>query len=207
MPLDAVLHLIASFGYIALFALLVGGLVGIPVPDEMLLMVAGYLVFKGGLNGPGAAMAAFLGSICGITITYFLGRTGGYYLIKKLFSFFNISQDRLAHAVALIGSRGRWAMPLSYFMPGLRQATPFTAGTLGIRFAVFAAATYPAGLVWAAAFVALGYYAGEEWLNASQEIHRCLGIGALVITVLLMCAFIVRLRYFGKQPGAKPIAQ
>ena len=207
MPLDAVLHWISSCGYIALFALFAGGLVGIPVPDEMLLMLAGYLVFKGGLNGPGAALAAFLGSICGITITYFLGRTGGYYLIKKLLTFFNISQDRLAHAVALIGSRGRWAMPLSYFMPGLRQATPFTAGTFGIRFVVFAAATYPAGFVWAAAFVALGYYAGEEWLNTSQAIHQYLGIGALLIAVLLICAFMVRQKYFKKQPESQPARQ
>ena len=204
MPLDAVLHWISSCGYIALFALFAGGLVGIPVPDEMLLMLAGYLVFKGSLNGPGAAMAAFLGSSCGITITYFLGRTGGYYLIKKIFSFFNISQDRLGNAVALIGSRGRWAMPFSYFMPGLRQATPFTAGTFGIRFVVFAAATYPAGFVWAAAFVALGYYAGEEWLKASQEIHSCLGIGVLVFAVLLMGLLIVRRRYFKKKPGESP---
>ena len=203
MPLDAVLQWISSWGYIAIFSFFAGGLVGIPVPDEMLLMLAGYVVFKGGLNGSAAAIAAFLGSICGITITYFLGRTGGYYLIKKLVHFFNISQDRLDHAVALIGTRGRWAMPLSYFMPGLRQATPFTAGTLGIRFSVFAAATYPAGFVWAAAFVALGYYAGEEWLNASQEIHQCLGIGALVFGVLLMGAFIVRRKYFEKQLGAK----
>ena len=204
MPLDAVLHLIASCGYIAIFALFAGGLVGIPLPDELLLAGVGYLVFKGGLNGAGATMAGFLGSICGITITYFLGRTGGYYLIKKLFNFFNISQDRLVHAVALIGSRGRWAMPLSYFMPGLRQATPFAAGALGIRFPVFAAATYPAGFVWAAAFVALGYYAGEEWLNASQAIHQYLRIGALVFAVLLTSALIVRRKYFANQPGAKP---
>ena len=76
MPLDAFVHWVSSCSYIAIFALFAGGLVGIPVPDEMLLMLAGYLVFKGGLNGPAAAMAAFLGSSCGITITYFLGRTG-----------------------------------------------------------------------------------------------------------------------------------
>ena len=98
-------------------------------------------------------------------------------------------------------------MPLSYFIPGLRQATPFMSGALGIRFAVFAAATYPAGLVWTAAFVALGYYAGEEWLNASQQMHRCLGICALVFAVLFTSAFIVRRIYFGNQAGGKPTIQ
>ena len=207
MPLDAVLHGISSWGYIAIFALFAGGLVGVPLPDELLLAGVGYLVFKGDLRGVPAALTAFLGSSCGITMTYVLGRTGGYYLIKKLFTFFNISHDRLARAVALLGSRGRWAMPLSYFMPGLRQATPFAAGALGIRFPVFAAATYPAGLVWAAACVALGYYAGEEWLNTSQAIHQYLGIGALVIAVLLICAFMVRQKYFKKQPESQPARQ
>ena len=204
MPLDAALHWMSSWGYIAIFTFFAGGIVGIPVPDEMLLMFAGYLVFKGRLNGPETALAAFLGSSCGITTTYVLGRTGGYYLIKKIFSFFHISRVRLDNAIALIGSRGRWAMPLSYFMPGLRQATPFAAGMLGIRFPVFAAATYPAGLLWAAACVALGYYAGEEWFIASRRIHRCLGIGALVFAVVLTSAFIVRRKYFLNQAETKP---
>jgi membrane protein DedA with SNARE-associated domain len=44
-----VLAWIAQYGYLAIFSLLVLGIVGLPVPDETLLTFTGYLVFRGHL--------------------------------------------------------------------------------------------------------------------------------------------------------------
>ena len=72
-----ILAWITQYGYLAIFGLLVFGIVGLPVPDETLLTFTGYLVFKGHLSLPLACAAAFAGSTCGITISYTLGRTFG----------------------------------------------------------------------------------------------------------------------------------
>jgi len=62
---------IAHYGYPAIFFLLIGGIVGFPVPDQLLLIISGYLVLTGSLSMTPTLIAAILGSICGITISYF----------------------------------------------------------------------------------------------------------------------------------------
>jgi membrane protein DedA with SNARE-associated domain len=61
---------ITTYGYVAIFGLLILGIVGLPVPDEALLTFVGYLSFKGELHLGGAVLAAILGTSCGITISY-----------------------------------------------------------------------------------------------------------------------------------------
>ena len=77
MLVDTVLQWIGQYGYIAIFSLLVLGIVGLPVPDETLLTFTGYLVFQGHLSLGLAFLSCFAGSACGITLSYILGRTFG----------------------------------------------------------------------------------------------------------------------------------
>src|SRR6516225_10416948 len=71
---DAAFQWIAQHGYAGIFSLLVFGIVGLPVPDEWLLTFSGYLVYKRTLLFLPTFGAAFLGSACGITVSYLLGR-------------------------------------------------------------------------------------------------------------------------------------
>ena len=50
------------------------GIVGLPIPDETLLTFSGYLIYKHSFVLPLAFAAAFAGSACGISISYWLGR-------------------------------------------------------------------------------------------------------------------------------------
>ena len=75
--MEFVQHWIGQYGYFGIFALLVLGIVGLPVPDETLLTLVGYLLYRGKLNLAPALAAVLLGSVCGITISYLLGRTTG----------------------------------------------------------------------------------------------------------------------------------
>ena len=192
MTPETVLHWLSAYGYLALFFLLAGGIVGIPLPDELLLASAGYLVYEGNLQGFATIMAAFTGSICGITITYSLGRTAGNYLIRKWGPAVRISEERLNRAGAMLERRGGSALFCSYFIPGLRQASPFAAGVTGIRFPVFAVCAYPAGLVWSAGFVMAGYYAGEQWLCIAQAMRQTLFYSFSILVLLFVLIYFAR---------------
>src|SRR5260370_4532424 len=93
--METVYQLISQYGLIAVFCLLVLGIVGLPVPDETLLTFSGYLVFKGHFRFLPTVAAAYAGSICGITISYTIGRTGGFYLIHKYGPYMHLPKDRL----------------------------------------------------------------------------------------------------------------
>src|ERR1022692_4940960 len=71
-----VLAWIAQYGYLAIFSLLVLGIVGLPVPDETLLTFTGYLVFQGHLALPLAFLSGWAGSACGITLSWPRGLNG-----------------------------------------------------------------------------------------------------------------------------------
>src|ERR1700682_1415503 len=100
--METVLHLIQQYGHLAIFCLLVLGIVGLPVPDETLLTFSGYLVYKGHFHYLSTVATAYAGSICGITISYMIGRTGGIYLIHKYGPYVHLTKERLFPAHSLV---------------------------------------------------------------------------------------------------------
>src|SRR6266567_2683703 len=95
-----VLAWITQYGYLAIFSLLMFGIVGLPVPDETLLTFTGYLLFKGHLSPIPAFATALAGSVCGITLSYTLGRVFGIKLIHRYGRYLRIREEHIdkAHA-------------------------------------------------------------------------------------------------------------
>jgi membrane protein DedA with SNARE-associated domain len=60
--MDLAFAWITHYGYVAIFLLLMFGIVGLPVPDEALLTFVGYLSFKGDLQLVASLLTAFLGT-------------------------------------------------------------------------------------------------------------------------------------------------
>src|SRR5215470_20121345 len=77
---------VGQYGYPAIFFILVGGIVGVPVPDQLLLVISGYLVLTHSLSLVPTLLAAILGSIVGITLSYALGRGSGAYISRIRFA-------------------------------------------------------------------------------------------------------------------------
>lgn len=89
---------ITHYGYVAIFFLLVLGIVGFPVPDEALLTFVGYLSFQGHLHVVAALLTAFLGTACGITISFELGRLLGLQVFTRLGRMFHVAPERIIEA-------------------------------------------------------------------------------------------------------------
>ena len=171
---------ISQYGYPAIFCLLVLGIVGLPVPDETLLTFTGYLVFRGDLRLPLAFAAAFTGSVCGITLSYVLGRTFGIALIHRYGKYVWIREEHVNRAHEWFERVGTWGLTFGYFVPGVRHFTAYAAGISSLEYPRFAAYAYSGALLWAATFIALGYFLGERWEVVSKNIHH----KAAVVTVI-----------------------
>jgi membrane protein DedA with SNARE-associated domain len=182
--METVFRLISEYGHVAIFGLLVLGIVGLPVPDETLLTFAGYLVYKGHFHYLPTIAAAFAGSICGITISYIIGRTGGLYLIHKYGPYVHLTKKRLDRVHNWFERMGRWALFFGYFMPGIRHFTAVVAGSSELEPHVFALFAYSGGFLWVVTFISLGYFLGERWSSISEEIHGVL----LWITIAAVAA-------------------
>ena len=195
--MENVPQFISQYGYLGIFALLMVGIVGLPVPDEVVLSFAGYLVFKGYLHPVPTVLAVVLGTFCGITVSYSLGRSLGFFLLQKYGKFLHISQEKLARVQAWFHRVGKWAIFFGYFIMGARHLTALVAGASRVRYRVFALFAYPGGFLWAFSFIAIGYFLGEEWPRVTREITTL----ALILSVLLLiiiAGFLV-LKHFKKR--------
>ncbi|MFZ5447683.1 MAG: DedA family protein [Thermodesulfobacteriota bacterium] len=172
--ISAHLHWIETYGYLGVFASLMLGVFGLPVPDETILTFTGYLVFKGYFHPVPVLLTAFLGSICGITLTYLLGRTLGLSLLEKYGRYLHVTPERLAQAHQWFEKYGTWSLFGGYFLPGVRHLTAFSAGVSGLEYRRFAPFAYSGGFLWVAAFLSLGYFVGEEWRKVIPQVHSYL---------------------------------
>ncbi|PYS50833.1 MAG: DedA family protein [Acidobacteria bacterium] len=183
---EAAFHWIAQHGYIGVFSLLVFGIVGLPVPDEWLLTFSGYLVFKHTLRFTPTFIAAFLGSACGITFSYILGRIFDTYVIVKYGPIVHITSDKMARVHDWFERRGRWTLLIGYFVPGVRHLTGYVAGASKLRPSSFMLFAYAGAFCWAGVFIPLGYLLGEEWNRALGDAHhtKVIVIGAAAVVVV-----------------------
>jgi membrane protein DedA with SNARE-associated domain len=189
--MEAITNWITQYGCVAIFCLLMLGIVGLPVPDEILLTLVGYLIFAEILHPVPAAVAAFLGSICGITLSYTLGRTCGAPLIEKYGRFVNLKIKHLDQVRRWFNRIGKWTLTGGYFFPGVRHFTGFVAGTSKLQLPVFAGYAYLGALFWAATFISLGYFLGaewpviaEKWLGISHQVHTWSAIFGLLVVLI-----------------------
>lgn len=189
--MDQAFQWIAAYGYVAIFALLVLGIVGLPVPDEALLTFVGYLCFKGELHLPATVLTAILGTTCGITISYGLGRLIGLHVLNRVGPWLHLSLDRIQHAQSWIQRWGPYALPLAYFLPGVRHVAALLTGASGLSLPTFARFAYAGAVLWSGTFIGVGYGFGAEWSRLSPSMQRTAIILALLVATTMAVVLLI----------------
>lgn len=187
--MDAIFSWINQYGYIAIFVSMMFGIVGLPVPDELLLTFLGYLVFKQVLSPIPTYCVAVSGSACGITTSYLLGRTFGFPLVERYGHFVNLKIGRVHQVRRWFDRGGKWTLTVGYFFPGIRHFTGFVAGTSRLRRRVFAAYAYLGACLWALVFISLGFLLGETWPAISavwDEVAPTMHLWLMVTSILFL---------------------
>jgi membrane protein DedA with SNARE-associated domain len=170
--LNWILQWLTQYGYLGLFALLVLGIVGLPIPNETLLVFSGYLISRGRFHPILTFVTAFLGSICGISFSYLIGRTLGRNVAVRFGKPFGITHKQLDRVHLWFQKTGEWFLAFGYFIPGVRHVTALVAGISHLNFMAFALFAWSGALVWVAAFLSLGYFVGENWQQAVGFIEK-----------------------------------
>ncbi len=191
-PMETVLGWVTHYGSVSLFFLMMLGIVGLPVPDETLLVFSGYLIYKGTLNPVFTFSMALLGSATGITVSYLLGRVYGLKLVHKYGRHVHLTEERFAKIHNWFERIGRWSLFLGYYVAGVRHFTAMVAGASDLEYPVFAAFAYCGAITWVASFLSLGYFLGDQWEGASERIHRYILISCVTIAAVVGIYFLGR---------------
>jgi membrane protein DedA with SNARE-associated domain len=180
--MDWLFEWLSQYGYVGLFAGLMFGILGLPIPDETLLVFCGYLIYRGRLDFTTAFLAGFAGSLCGITLSFYLGRSLGRKVVLRYGKYLRVTPAHLDQVERWFDRTGAWPLTVGYFILGVRHFTALVAGMGRMRYFTFALFAYSGAAVWVAAFLALGYAFGDRWEHTSALVHRytiiATGLGA-----------------------------
>jgi len=183
---SAVLHWVSTYGYAAIFSLLVLGIVGLPVPDEFLLTGCGFLVYQGNLHLAPTVASALGGSMCGISCSYLIGRTVGWkFLHSRVGRLLRVRDEHIYRVHTWFDRVGHWALLIGYFIRGVRHFTAIVAGTSKLEYRSFAAFAYAGALCWVSTFVFIGYHFGKRWEMILAAVEHNLKLVSIVGGVLI----------------------
>jgi membrane protein DedA with SNARE-associated domain len=177
---------IAQYGYFAIFALLMLGIVGPLIPDETILVVTGVFIHRGQLLLLPAAVAAIAGSLCGITLSWLIGFYGFAWIDRHWPWFHRQTAKHLGTAEKWFARFGKSTLFFGYFVAGVRHVTALFAGISCMPYREFAVTAYAGGVCWVLTFLAVGYFAGEEWSRIAGTVDGAvIAVAAVAIAVTI----------------------
>jgi membrane protein DedA with SNARE-associated domain len=199
-------HLIASYGYLALFALVGAESMGIPLPGETALVTAGIYAGHTHHLSPWLIFAvASAAAIIGDNIGYWIGDKGGYRLARRYGPRVRLDERKLKIARYLFDAHGGKVVFFGRFVSVLRTYAAFLAGTSRMRWRRFLLANASGGIVWAAIFTVAAYLAGNAVQRASGTITWVLaGTAVLAIAAVLLLVRRQTGRLAGRAEAAYP---
>ena len=184
-------HLLASYGYWAVLLFVAVESTGIPFPGETMLLAAA--IYAGSTHRLQIAFviaAAAAGAILGDNIGFWVGREGGYRLLRRYGRYIRLDEAKLKLGQYLFRKHGGKVVFFGRFVAVLRAWAAFLAGTNRMtwpRFLIFNAA---GGILWAALYGIGGYLLG----NNVHKLTGPVGIATVVIAALVIVGFFIFMR-------------
>src|SRR5205823_4429027 len=107
------------------------------IPDDTILVLSGIAVHRGQLEfGPTIAVA-FAGTLCGITLSFLLGRSGAVYVLERFGPSRRLAKRHLPQVGKWFERFGKWTLFFGYFIAGVRHFTALAAGISSLRYRTF----------------------------------------------------------------------
>jgi membrane protein DedA with SNARE-associated domain len=184
-----VTHLVDTYGYWAVFFFVGAESLGVPLPGETALIVAGTYAGHTHRLSPWLIFAVAAAAIIGDNIGYWIGDKGGYRLARRYGSKVRLDERKLKIARYLFDRHGAKVVFFGRFVSVLRTYAAFLAGTSRMRWRRFLPANAAGGIVWAAIYTTAAYLAGNALQRASGTITWVLvgaAVAAIVVVLLLL---------------------
>lgn len=192
-----VISLISGLGYGGVFIAMVLESACIPLPSEIILPFAGYMVYAGKLSYWKITLVASLANVTGGLLAYFLGKYGGRPFLLKYGRFFLLDGEKLNITEKFFHKYGELTVFFGRMLPVIRTFISLPAGIGRMNALKMSVYTFLGSLPWCALLIWSGYKLGENWNTLKTLFHRLhvvIGIGGAAAVLLLIYLFLARRR-------------
>jgi membrane protein DedA with SNARE-associated domain len=157
--------------------------IGLAFPGETVLLVAGFLAWKGVVDVYATIGAAVIGAIAGDSFGYELGRHFGPALRHSTLGR-RLGDSRWQRAEDYLRHRGAKAVFIGRFVTGLKAIVPPLSGQARMPYRKFLVANVTGALLWGIFHVGVGYLVGPSY----RTVERYFRLGGVAVLALLIIA-------------------
>jgi membrane protein DedA with SNARE-associated domain len=173
-----IVAVIAATGYSGIVLLMAIESACVPLPSEVVMPFSGYLVANGRFGLNLVAIAGAFGCLLGSAVGYYLGATGGRWVLERYGRFVLIAPHELETAERFFEQWGAPAVFFSRLLPVVRTFIAFPAGVARMRLLPFAFYTLAGSYLWCLGLAYVGMQLGVHWTLLGPYFHRFDGLVA-----------------------------
>lgn len=185
-----VIYLISGFGWGGVFLAMVLESACIPLPSEIILPFAGYLVFTGKFTFWKITLLSALANVLGGLLAFLAGKYGGRPFLVRYGKYFFLDEYKLRKTEEFFGKYGELTVFFGRMLPIIRTFISLSAGIAGMNTLKMSVYTFLGSLPWCALLIWAGKELGENWQSLEmlfQRFHIVLAIlGVGLIGVILI---------------------
>lgn len=180
---EYIVSLVAALGLAGVLALTVLEILFAPIPGEVIMTFAGFLINTGKFDFTEVLLASTTGNLLGSLISYWIGLKLGRPALLKIGKYLRFSERDLEAAENFFQRKGSLAVLVGRFVPGLRSVISFPAGVAQMNLQAFITFTLLGSVAWNALFIYIGFLLGERWseITAYSEYLDVIGVAILVL--------------------------
>jgi membrane protein DedA with SNARE-associated domain len=183
-----IVAVISAAGYFGIAGLMAIESACIPLPSEIIMPFAGYLVSLGHFSLIGAATAGALGCNIGSTIAYVIAARGGRSAFERWGSYVLVRHEELERAERFFARHGAVTVFIGRLLPVIRTFISFPAGLARMPMLKFQVYSFIGSWPWCLALAYAGVLLGARW-NSDAEFRRLFHEFDALVVVLLAVAF------------------
>ncbi|OEF98163.1 DedA family protein [Desulfuribacillus alkaliarsenatis] len=177
--------------YSAIFLSFYIALLGVPIPNEVLIMTGGFLAAITDMNPYYVFFLIYLALTVNATVLYMIGRVFGKVLIEKRINNLRF-KSYITKAQKFSEKYGSYSASLCYFVPIVRHAVPFLLGANRYPYPIFALYSYTTALLWGLSLFLVGKFL-SPYIQLVGQALNVVGI-ALGLIILAASALIIYIR-------------
>jgi len=183
-----IVEVISAAGYFGVVILMAIESACIPLPSEVIMPFAGYLVTTGRFSLVGAATMGALGCNIGSTVAYYVAASGGRAAIERWGRYILVSRHELERAERFFARYGAVTVFICRLLPVVRTFIAFPAGLARMPMLKFQIYTFVGSWPWCFGLAYVGMVLGARW-DSDPELRRLFHEFDALILLILIAGF------------------
>ncbi|EAC3423274.1 DedA family protein [Listeria monocytogenes] len=193
--------IMADFGYIGIFVLIMVENLFPPIPSEIILTFGGFMTTVTSLNVVMVIIVATLGSVVGAILLYkvasYFGKERLTKIVLKYGRILRLKESDIERVENFFLKYGSWAVFLCRMIPLIRSLISIPAGMTKMKMSKFLILTTAGSLLWNTVLIGLGAMLGESWseIVVFMDSFSTIIYSIIAILVVVGLGFFFRARF------------